>query len=151
MRGVLIDDDDAVARLRHDVGLVHLRARRAERAVEQIGRGLGDSTRASADGAPMSNAACAASAKPASAVAPCVGKRRAGERASPSRRAAACAIRPERRDGRGAAGGRGALRVARQRLLQGAHDRAAHQPGIAEAHLGLGRMHVHVDLARIDA
>ena len=31
-----------------------------------------------------------------------------------------------------------------------ADDQAAHQAGIAEAHLGLGRMHVHVDLARIE-
>ena len=73
MRGVLVDDDDAVARLRHDVGLVHLRARRAERPVEQIGARLGQaSTRASADGAPTSNAACAASAKPSAAL-PCDG------------------------------------------------------------------------------
>ena len=42
MRGVLVDDDDAVARLRHDIGLVHLRARGAERPVEQFGRGLRD-------------------------------------------------------------------------------------------------------------
>ena len=41
MRGVLVDDHDAVARLRHDVGLVQLRARGAERAVDEIGRGIG--------------------------------------------------------------------------------------------------------------
>ena len=40
MGGVLVDDDQAVAGLRHDIGLVDLRARGAERAVEQIGGGL---------------------------------------------------------------------------------------------------------------
>ncbi len=30
------------------------------------------------------------------------------------------------------------------------HDQRAHQPGIAEAHLGLGRVHVGVDLARVE-
>ncbi len=39
MGGVLIDDDDALSRLRHDIGLVHLRARGAERPVEEIGLG----------------------------------------------------------------------------------------------------------------
>ena len=42
VRGVLVDDDDAVAGLRDDIGLVHLRARGAERPVEQVGRRLGD-------------------------------------------------------------------------------------------------------------
>ncbi len=96
---------------------------------------------------PVSNAACAASAKPASAVAPL---RRIGRRIAPVPAAARRGVRAERRDGRIAAGRGHALRVARQRLLQGAHDRGTHQPGIAEAHLGLGRMHVHVDLARLD-
>ena len=34
--------------------------------------------------------------------------------------------------------------------LSALHDQRAHQAGIAEAHLGLGRMHVDVDLARIE-
>ena len=34
---------------------------------------------------------------------------------------------------------------AGERLLEGADDEAAHERRIAEAHLGLGRMHVHVD------
>ena len=37
-----------------------------------------------------------------------------------------------------------------QRLLQRADDQPAHEAGIAEAHLGLGRMHVDVHLARIE-
>ena len=39
VRRVLVDDDDRVARLRDDVGLVQLRARGAERAVLQLGGG----------------------------------------------------------------------------------------------------------------
>ena len=40
MRGVLVHDDQSVAGLRHDVGFVDLRPRRAERTVEQVGGGL---------------------------------------------------------------------------------------------------------------
>ena len=40
MRGVLVDDHEPVAGLRHDVGLVQLRARSAERPVDLIGGGL---------------------------------------------------------------------------------------------------------------
>ena len=39
MRGVLVHHDQAVAGLRHDIGLVDLRPRRAQRAIEQIGGG----------------------------------------------------------------------------------------------------------------
>ena len=38
--GVLIDDDETVAGLRHDVGVVHLRARRTKRMIERIPRGI---------------------------------------------------------------------------------------------------------------
>ena len=38
VRGVLVDDDEAVAGLRHDIGLMQLRARGAERTVDQIRR-----------------------------------------------------------------------------------------------------------------
>ena len=41
MRGVLVDDDYAVAGLRDDIGLVQLRARSAERPVERFGHGFG--------------------------------------------------------------------------------------------------------------
>ena len=40
MSGVLIHDDDAVAGLRHDIGLVKLGAGRAKRAVDKVGIGL---------------------------------------------------------------------------------------------------------------
>ncbi len=58
--------------------------------------------------------------------------------------------RAERGDGRAAAGGGSALALARERLGQRADQHAAHEPAVAEAHLGLGRMHVDVDLARIE-
>ena len=37
MGGVLVHDNEAVAGLRHNIGLVDLRPRRSQRAVEQIG------------------------------------------------------------------------------------------------------------------
>ena len=157
MRGVLVDDHQPVARLRHDVSFVHLRARGAERTLDQIGCRLEALDRASADGAPTSKAACAASAKP-SAVAPRMFAPIGRKAHRPRRRAppviGAAPRLPERTeggDGGAAAGGRGALALARQRLLQRAHDQPAHQRAVAEAHLGLGRMHVDVDLARLDA
>ena len=39
--GMLIDDHQPVAGLRHDIGRVHLRARGTQRSIEQIGDGLG--------------------------------------------------------------------------------------------------------------
>ena len=36
MSGVLIDDNEAVAGLRHDVGLVHLRACGSERMIQRV-------------------------------------------------------------------------------------------------------------------
>src|SRR5580658_391577 len=38
MRGMLIDDDETISRLRTDVSLMHLRARRPERVIEAIGQ-----------------------------------------------------------------------------------------------------------------
>src|SRR5262249_14999946 len=108
------------------------------------------SERASAAGPPTSNAACAASAQPAPWP-------RAARRLDRPRRrlppvpSAAPRQRgwAERGDGGAAAGGGGALALAGERLLQRADEHAAHEAAIAEAHLGLGRMHVDVDLARI--
>ena len=148
MRGVLVDDHDAVARLRHDVGLVQLRARRAERAVDQVWRGFGRDPR--------------------------VGRRRAGVerrlrgfgearqrgralRQRTRRRVAPVPAAPRRR-----CSGRNAAMVASPPVVavrcasrasascKARTIRRTHQPGVAEAHLGLGRMHVHVDLARRD-
>src|SRR5262249_5853552 len=52
---VLVDDDDAVARLRHDVGLVHLRACGAEPPAQDAGGGGGVCGGAAAGGAPPGN------------------------------------------------------------------------------------------------
>ena len=41
VRRVLVDDDEAVAGLRHDVSVVHLGPGGAERTIQQVGRGLG--------------------------------------------------------------------------------------------------------------
>ena len=46
------------------------------------------------------------------------------------------------------AGSSGPMTRLVQRLAQGPGQQAAHATGIAEAHLGLGRVHVDVDLAR---
>ena len=43
-------------------------------------------------------------------------------------------------------GGRGAVAGGGERVAQRADDQPAHQAGVAEAHLGLGRMDVDVDL-----
>ena len=66
MRRVLVDDDEAVARLRDDVGFVQLRARGAERRLAAPAP-ASSCARASAIGAPASKAACGWSSKPAGA------------------------------------------------------------------------------------
>ncbi len=158
MGGVLVDDHHAVAGLRHDIGLVDLGARGAERPVDRVGLGFDSCMRASADGPPTSNAAWAASAKPAGAPASAVayatepwvaGNDRAGgfRQSHPPNRGGlgrnAC-------DGGGAAGRRRARAVAQERVLQRPHDHRAHQPAVAKPHLGLGGMDVHVDLVGVD-
>ena len=56
----------------------------------------------------------------------------------------------ERGERAAAAIGGGALALAGKAILQGVDDQRPHQAGIAEAHFGLGRVHVGVDLARIE-
>ena len=154
MRRVLVDDDDAVAGLRDDVGAVDLRARGAERRLARLVIGSASaraSARGRADvlearlllGEARRRGAASGACQPAKAPA-C---RRPGARCGTS-------------DGRGggAAGGRRWSRVrappvvaarkpgAGDRLLEGADDEGAHERRVAEAHLGLGRMHVDVDV-----
>ena len=129
---------------------MQLGARRAERPVEKIGRRLGCLRACIRAGRIARERRLGGFGK--------AGDRRAAARERPRRRAGPVPAggprrhrRPERRD-RGAADGRGrALRLAREPLLQRAHHDRTHQPGLAEAHLGLRRMHVHVHIARIDA
>ena len=124
VRGVLIDDHDAVARLRHDVSLMQLRARSAERSVDEIGRGFCGDPCVRGGRAGIERGLC--------------GFGKAGERSRALRRkrrrgtpvpaAPGAKIRPERRNGRLAAGRRAALCVTRQRLLERAHDQARTKP-----------------------
>ena len=104
---------EAVARLRHDIGLVHLRARRAERALDQIRPPARNFPRAHRPTARRpSKAACAASAKPSAATPPRIA-RKAGDSAASAAPASAANLAaaarrahgPERRDGGAAAGG----------------------------------------------
>ncbi len=152
--GVLVDDDEAVAGLRHDVGVVHLGARGAERAVEQVGRGLGDlDAGGGGRGADVEHglrgfgkARIGRSSR--RATAPRGGSGRDGER------------RQSKLPRRGSAAGRNAAMVALPPVeaarwpsraspsfsacIRSARTRRV----VAEAHLGLGRVHVDVDLAR---
>ena len=112
VRGVLVDDHEAVARLRHDVGLVHLRARGAERPVEQVGARLrrldARVGRRRADVERRLRGFGKAAARRVPRRAPRQAAATASG-ASPSR-ARGSDAGPERRDGRAAAGRRGALR-----------------------------------------
>ena len=125
MRGVLVDDDQAVARLRHDVGLVHLRARGAERPLDQIGRRLEafdarvGRRRADVEGRLRGFGKAERGAPPRDVRKAQRPRRRAPPVVSAAPRHAE---RAERGDGRAAAGRGGALALARQRLLQRAHD-----------------------------
>src|SRR5437660_1430263 len=57
--------------------------------------------------------------------------------------------RPERRDSRAAAGCCRAVALALQAFLQRPHQQRAHSARLSKAHLGLGRMYVDIDLARV--
>ena len=123
--GVLIDDDEAVAGLRDDVGLVHLGARRAERSVAQFRRRL-DHGGFGGRGSDLERGLRRLGETE------CGPMRRARQGARidrPRQRAAPipCSARPairrqgawaKRRERRRPAGRRGASSVARQRLLQ---------------------------------
>jgi len=61
-----------------------------------------------------------------------------------------CGTGPERRHHAGRSGGGGADAGIAKRLADGANDQAAHQTGIAEAHIGLGRVDIDVDDGRIE-
>ena len=161
MRGVLVDDDDAVAGLRDDIGAVELRARRAERRGERsvvgsalagasIGRGRRELGERRLAAVAVGEAAVRHVERrlPAARLAPMPGAARgARPRARPDARRRR--LRPQGCQRARAARGRGAEAGAGERLLEGRDDEAAHEGRIAEAHLRLGRMHVDVDLARV--
>src|SRR5579863_8959780 len=131
---MLVDDDDAVAGLGDDVGLVQLGAGGAEREVDRIehggGAGLCDSGWWLEAGRDLGDAG--------------------QDRLQRARPPAACAPRgeaggrwgwliawPQPRQRLGRDGGGGAVAGASERVTQRADDQAADQRRIAEAHLGL--------------
>ncbi len=130
MRGVLVDDDDAVAGLRDDIGVMHLRARRAERRGE-IDAGAAArrrpprwrqarNRRSSPARARQSRAGAAGEARQSQGCA-----RRRRRRAKPARRNAAMAPLPPVV----AAWCKRAL----QRLFDRADDQSAHQAADRES------------------
>ena len=145
MRRVLVDDDDAVGGLGDDVGLMHLRARGTQRIGLRGGRRLRFHARGRAIQLRRQRRERGH------------GLRRQSRRGTAAARREAAPRRHRggelRRNGEGAQRigghrGRRAMSRRRQRLADRGHDQAAHQGGVAEPHLGLGRMHIHVDLFR---
>ena len=138
VRGVLVDDDDAVAGLGDDIGLVQLGAGGAERE----GRwGRSPRRRRGASGRLARGPRALRRRQHRST--PRLRRPAAG---APGREAArARAARSEAAERGCGDRGRGAMAGAGQRMAQRADDQPAHQRRIAEAHLRLGRMHVDVD------
>jgi hypothetical protein len=56
VRGVLVDDDQAIAGFGDDIGLGHLPARHAERMLDRLGHRLGSPVSARATGGAMTPA-----------------------------------------------------------------------------------------------
>ena len=141
MGGMLVDDDDAVGGLRHDVGLVQLGARRAERIVAR--RAIGGLWHRRARRRRQHALQLRRAVERRIGRGGRLGEaaRQHGTRAPARRRRP----RPEAAERGRRHGGGGAVAGLGQRMLAGADDQPAHQPGVAEAHLGLGRMDVDVD------
>ena len=149
MRRMLIDNNNAVPRLRHDVGLVQLRARRAERTIDEFDRRR--RLRARIGGRlPRRKRRLRGLAKAGERGRARDRKGRARRRCAPVPAGPRRNVGAQCRHRGGAAGRRRAAALARERLLQRAHDQRAHEPAVAKAHFGLGRMHVDVDLARVE-
>ena len=151
MGGMLVDDDDAVARLRHDIGLVKLRPGGAERAVRgRRHRSGGTVARRHRPRARRSRRpACAGSAKPADASSGMRGQSQpATTRRSQSRLAGRVTLRASRPSATSALPGAtpGCPRSRALRMAETINPRT--RPPIAKAHLGLGRMDVDVNVMR---
>ncbi len=145
---MLVDDDDAVARLGDDIGLVQLAARDAERIVDRrLGLRLAGRRRGARQGRRGDGEAAGAVRRERRLP----GRHGFGEAAPAGavrvRRAVGQGIgaRPERAERCFRRGGRGAMAGGGQRMLERADDQPAHQAGVAEAHLGLRRMDIDVD------
>ena len=161
MGGVLVDDDQPVARLRHDIGLMDLRPRRAERGLAVRARGL-EIIRARLRIHVLKRPlAGPLESRLRRLVETGVDRRRIARRRVvrgrggrappvPVRRPVRSKVAPrEKIEGGRAICRRRAVQRAGKRLFQGADDEAAHQAAVAKAHLRLGRMHIDVDLMRI--
>ena len=152
MRGVLVDDDQAVLGLRHDVVGVELRARGAERARERR-RIRGGNAGARVRGRTVEDGEArlrllGKAAGIAGAAQPC--------QPPPCRcRSAAARSRRAPQAGKRQASRRRPLAAARKpcsakRVADRADDQPAHHAGIAEAHLELRRMDVDVELGGVE-
>ena len=155
---VLVHDDDAVAGLRQQVGLVELRPGGPERRIlvgdrrrgggfvhPHVRRGLGREARLGRFGE-------AADRWPVAGPRPVAGGRagrapRIPAAGRPGRRliAVAEAPGPDGVERAGAAPGRSPVEGARQRVADGRDHEAAHQVGVAEPDLRFGGMDVDVD------
>ena len=163
MRGMLVDDDERIARSARRCssrGSARAPHRAPPRAT--VSSTATEPARASPlSSGPASNAACAVSPKPLlqrprrRACEIVAGRRGSGAERRVERAVAVGAARmriggrpgPERAHHLRSAGRCRADAGAGQRLADRADDQPAHQAGIAEAHIGLGRMHVDVDIA----
>ncbi len=150
MRGVLVDDDQAVAGLGQHIGLMQLRPGGPQGMVLQRrwGFGLLDAEGRGRDwrrvlhpragfAEPRQDGGGRGSA-PQAGAAPARGGRRARS------------LGPEAAEGGGGDGGRAADPGAGQGVAQRPHHQAAHQARVAEAHLRLGRVDVHIDLGGVE-
>ena len=149
VRGVLIDDHHRGARLGDDVGLVQLRAGGPERPVEQVGRRrLGGRPRVGAGRGQAFERGLHGLGETARQRAALREAGRGTRRELLGGRLGAAGPARQGGDGPGSARSGGAVARRLQRLAQGAGDEGTHAAGVAEAHLGLARVHVDVDLAR---
>ena len=143
MGGVLVDDDDAVSGLGDDVGCVQLRPR-GTKWVGTAVDGRGHVWTARRRVVPRLRPGCHAGRR---LEAHGVGKAGLGPAAIP---AGMKERRSHRLDGGDADCRRRAVTGLGERMAQCPDDQAAYQRPIAETHLGLGRMHVDIDVGGID-
>ena len=129
MGGMLVDDDDAVSGLGHDIGFVQLRPGHAQRCIGHRLKGRVFHPYRHRHGTGHVGCRRFAHAAAGKDVGRAEGRRR---------------LSLERRQRRGRHGGGGALAAGLDGVLQRPYDQSAHQPGITKAHFGLGRVHIHI-------
>ena len=152
MRGVLIDNDEAVAGLRDNVGLMNLGSRCAQWPIDLVSRGLKTCDRGIrcrfADVKSslrwFRKTDCNAATHRRKTGGPC--RRSPPVIGAPTR----CRGRTKRSNGGGAAGRCRALTFTFQCVFQRAHNKATHKRAVAKTHFGLRRVHIHVNLSCIE-